>query len=117
MLFRSIAIIGWLANTAGIEDKIKNKIASEIVISLRNEKDTNVQKIVNEIYSKMNNITKNIDKNLSTELNSIKEQVEKIKREKAAGKQQVASRIEQLEAHKQTLVLQKNKIQSIIANF
>ena len=111
-----IAVIGWLVNTAGIEDRIKNKIASEIVTSLRNEKDTNVQKIVNEVYSKMNDITKNIDKNLSAELNSVKEQVEKIKREKAAGEQQVANRIKQLESYKQTLNLQKNQVLSIIAN-
>jgi GTP-binding protein EngB required for normal cell division len=111
-----IAIFGRMINEGGIEGKIKNKIASEILKTLRDEKDTNVQKIVNDIYSKMCGVTKNIDQNLSIELNSVEEQVNKIKGEKATGEQQVANRVRQLESYKQALNSQKNRISSIISN-
>ncbi|MCD7972699.1 MAG: dynamin family protein [Candidatus Azobacteroides sp.] len=111
-----IAVFGGLIGKVNMEQQVKDKIAAEIILNLRNEKDKNVQKIINEIHHKMVNRTNKIDNNLNNELNSVAKQVDKIRKEKEKGERQVAERIKKLEEHTQTLILQKANIQSIIAS-
>ena len=107
-------LIGMGAGLTKIEEKIRTKIAGQVIDQLRSDRDESIRKAIDIIRNNLKNGSSNLCEAIDQELQSVEDLVEKIQSEKQAGEQNVKERIVRLEQDKTVLEGLLSNVQAFI---